>query len=96
VPSRNAAWCEVCSGAGAGAAEMAFHIRPDESVTAGLRRVARKELASARDRLQNSKEPGEDAIHEARKSVKKVRAVADVVKTTTATDWRAPGNGCEP
>jgi CHAD domain-containing protein len=59
---------------------MAFHIRPDESVTDGLRRVARKELASARDRLENSKEPGEEAIHEARKSVKKVRAVADVVK----------------
>jgi CHAD domain-containing protein len=59
---------------------MAFHIRPDESVAHGLRRVARKELASARDGLERSKEPGEDAIHEARKSVKKVRAVADVVK----------------
>jgi CHAD domain-containing protein len=60
---------------------MAFHIRPDESIADGLRRVARKELASARDGLNGSKDsPGEDTIHEARKSVKKVRAVADVVK----------------
>jgi CHAD domain-containing protein len=60
---------------------MAFHIRPDESTADGLRRLARKELASARNNLERTEQPSQDAIHEARKSVKKVRAIVEVVKT---------------
>jgi CHAD domain-containing protein len=60
---------------------MAFHIRPDESILRGLRRLARKQLASACNNLEHSSEPSEDAIHEARKSVKKVRAIAEVIRT---------------
>jgi CHAD domain-containing protein len=59
---------------------MAFRIRPNESMAHGLRRLAKKELASAREGLRRSKGPDKSAIHEARKSVKKVRAIADVVK----------------
>ena len=59
---------------------MAFRIRPDESIAHGLRRLAKKELASAKEGLKGSKGHGKGAIHGARKSVKKVRAIADVVK----------------
>ncbi len=58
---------------------MAFRVRPDESITHGLRRLAKKELASAREQLQRTSPPDDDAIHEARKSVKKVRAVVHLV-----------------
>jgi CHAD domain-containing protein len=60
---------------------MAFRVRPEESMMQGLRRLAKKELSSAAEHLHGSKPPGEDAIHEARKSVKKVRAIVDLVKS---------------
>jgi len=59
---------------------MAFRVRPDESIAHELRRLAKKELASAREGLKRGKLPGQGGIHNARKSVKKVRAIADVIK----------------
>jgi CHAD domain-containing protein len=59
---------------------MSFRVRPGESIADGLRRLAKKELSSAREQLTGAKPPGEDAIHEARKSVKKVRAIVHLVK----------------
>jgi CHAD domain-containing protein len=58
---------------------MAFRIRPEESISRSLRRVAKKELASARNELRKADPPHDDAIHEARKSLKKVRAVMEIV-----------------
>jgi CHAD domain-containing protein len=58
---------------------MAFRLRPGESVARGLRRVARKQLLSARNELRKASPPRDEAIHEARKSIKKVRAVMDLV-----------------
>lgn len=58
---------------------MAFRLKPDEPVLRGLRRVVRKELRSARNELRKATPPGDEAIHEARKSLKKVRAVVDLV-----------------
>ena len=60
---------------------MAFRVRPEESMAHGLRRLARKELSSAGEHLQRAKPPREEAIHEARKSVKKVRAIVHLVKS---------------
>jgi CHAD domain-containing protein len=59
---------------------MAFRVRPEESIAHGLRRLAKKELASARQQLQRTSPPDDDAIHEARKSVKKVRAVVHLIE----------------
>jgi CHAD domain-containing protein len=59
---------------------MAFRLHPSESIPAGLRRLARKELRSITEHLDGATPPREDAIHEARKSVKKVRALAQVVE----------------
>jgi CHAD domain-containing protein len=59
---------------------MAFRLERDESVSDGLRRVIREELKSAAELLAGSmKANPDDAIHEARKSVKKVRAVLRMV-----------------
>jgi len=59
---------------------MLFRIRPDESVSHGLRRLAAKSLKAARDELQRRTPPDDEAIHEVRKSVKKVRAIVDAVE----------------
>jgi len=59
---------------------MAFRLRPRESIKRGLRRLATKELQSARDALRQTAPPRDDAIHEARKSVKKVRAIVQLLE----------------
>ncbi len=53
---------------------MAFSLHRDESVAAGLRRIALELLDDARVRMGGMTEPDKD-IHETRKNVKKVRAV---------------------
>jgi hypothetical protein len=58
---------------------MAFLLRPDESVTRGFRRLARNELEKTRDELRRARPPHDTAIHEARKSVKKVRALLQLI-----------------
>jgi CHAD domain-containing protein len=69
---------------------MAFRIRPDESVSHGLRRLAAKSLKTARDQLRRRTPPGDDAIHEARKTVKKVRAIVHAIE---ADDGRRTADG---
>jgi CHAD domain-containing protein len=58
---------------------MPFRLRPTESIAAGLRRIAREELSSISTRLDGATPPGGDAIHEIRKSVKKTRAILQVI-----------------
>jgi CHAD domain-containing protein len=57
---------------------VAFRLRGDESVASGLERIVRKELRAAIDQLAGM-DVSEDAIHEARKSVKKARAVLQLL-----------------
>src|SRR5262249_18790659 len=57
---------------------MSFRLRDDEPIVRGMRRLASKELRSARRGLRQSSPPSDEAIHEARTSVKKVRAIASV------------------
>ena len=59
---------------------MAFRLRPDESIAHGLRRLARKELASAADILRKTDPPEEASIHDARTHVKKARAIFELVR----------------
>lgn len=56
---------------------MAFRFEENESVADGLRRVVRKELKKASERLTDDR--SDEAIHATRKSVKKVRAVLQLV-----------------
>ena len=64
---------------------MAFRLRPRESVSDGLRRLARAQLKSARQQLQGAASPPDEAIHEARKSVKKIRAIVQLCDADDAT-----------
>jgi CHAD domain-containing protein len=60
---------------------MAYRLKRDESVIAGIRRVVRDEIESAGDQLSGeSKTSRDEAIHEARKSIKKVRALLRIVR----------------
>src|SRR5580700_8770899 len=55
---------------------MAYRLKRDESVIRGLKRVVREEMESAVAQLSGGNEASRDeAIHEARKSIKKVRAL---------------------
>jgi CHAD domain-containing protein len=58
---------------------MAFRIKPGESVAKGLRRVGRSELKAAYKHVRSSDPSDSAAVHEARKNVKKARAVLDVM-----------------
>ena len=60
---------------------MAYHLRLDESIPGGIQRVVSEEIASAADQLSGKGEDSRDeAIHEARKSVKKIRGVLRLMR----------------
>jgi CHAD domain-containing protein len=60
---------------------VAYRLEPGESVPEGLRRIARQELSSAAGGLRKATiRTRDDAIHEARKSVKKVRAILRLMR----------------
>src|SRR5262245_25448916 len=64
---------------------MSFQLRPDESVPHGLRRLARKQLETARGELGRTRPPHDEPIHEARKCVKKVRAILQLIDDDTGS-----------
>ena len=68
---------------------MAYRLKREESIGRGLRRLARKELRAADQQLRRAAPPPPEAIHEARKSVKKVRAIADLLDAGGARGLRA-------
>lgn len=60
---------------------MAYRFEAGEAVPEGLRRIAREELTSAAGGLrQATARTRDDAIHEARKSVKKVRVILRLMR----------------
>src|SRR5262249_40401169 len=60
---------------------MSFELRPDESLRKNIRRIARKQMDDALEML-TAAHPGsrDEAVHEARKCFKKVRAVLRLVR----------------
>jgi CHAD domain-containing protein len=58
---------------------MAYRLERGESVIAGLKRVVQDEIESAGTRLAGDKSGRDEAIHDARKSIKKVRALLRLV-----------------
>ena len=60
---------------------MPYRLEPGEPVPEGMKRIAREELESAAELLAGADAPSRDeAIHEARKSLKKVRAVLRLLR----------------
>ena len=59
---------------------MAFRIRVEESAAQGLKRLGKKSLRTALDQLGHESPPSDDAIHEARKHLKKARAIVHTIQ----------------
>src|SRR5262245_34387092 len=60
---------------------MSFALRLDESLHTGLRRIARKEMEDARAYVtQTANGSRDEAVHEARKCCKKLRAILRLVR----------------
>lgn len=59
---------------------MAFQLKQHESIGHGLRRLAKRELEQARTELRRTSPPADEAIHEARRSVKKLRAILQIIE----------------
>ena len=73
---------------------MAYRLERDESVISGLRRVVREEIESAGDHLSGKKKATRDeAIHDARKSLKKVRATLRLVRGEMGAEYRRENTG---
>jgi CHAD domain-containing protein len=69
---------------------LAYHLKSGESVPDGLRRLVREELRSAAAELSSSNTGDRDeSIHEARKSVKKIRAVLRLVRPSLGDIYAA-------
>jgi CHAD domain-containing protein len=62
---------------------MAFRLRSNEVVVDGLRRLARAQLKSTRQQLRGAP-PTDEAIHEARKCIKKTRVILQLCKADKA------------
>src|SRR5262245_10607229 len=59
---------------------MSYRLKRRESVQRGLKRIVKKTLGSAVDSLEHAtRRQHDDAVHTARKSVKKARAVVSMV-----------------
>jgi len=68
---------------------MPFKLSVGEAVPSGLRRIATEELQSAAALLQNcTPHTRDDAIHEARKSLKKTRALLRLISPSLAGNYR--------
>jgi CHAD domain-containing protein len=73
---------------------MAYHFKRDESVPEAVRRIAREELESAVEQLGRRRNGSYDeAIHEARKSVKKVRALLRLFQMELGGKYRTETRG---
>lgn len=59
---------------------MAFRLRQQEPVAHGLRRLVAKQLKAAADQLARSNGLKDEAVHQARKSIKKVRAIVHLIE----------------
>ncbi len=67
---------------------MGYRLVRSESVPQGLKRIAREQLASAADELGKRGSQRAEGIHEARKSIKKVRAVLRLVRPELGNTYR--------
>jgi CHAD domain-containing protein len=68
---------------------MGYHLKRSESVPEGIRRIASEELESAASQLDMGEPRNQDeAIHEARKSVKKVRALLRLMQVDLGDTYR--------
>jgi CHAD domain-containing protein len=72
-------------------ASRAYRLKQGESVPKGIRRIARGRIDHALDAL---KDPTEEAVHDARKDTKKLRALLRLVRGEIGEDVYGRENAC--
>jgi len=74
---------------------MAFELKPEESVRKGIRRIVRKQLKDVLEVLSDEhKGQRDEAVHEARKCFKRVRAVLRLVRPVVGEKIYRAENTC--
>src|SRR5262245_29617317 len=74
---------------------MSFELRPGESFCKGMRRIARKQVEKAlQHRTGQDNDSRDAAVHNARKSFKKVRAMLRLVRPAIGEKRYHRENGC--
>ena len=73
---------------------MAYHLKPGESVPQGLRRIAAEQLGKAIEHLQSTAGARDEHIHEARKAIKRLRALVRLVRRELGEETYALENMC--
>lgn len=73
---------------------MSYQLEPNETVPNGIKRIATEEVDSALAQLRDAPEGWDEAIHEARKSFKKIRAVLRLVRDEVGPDVYKKENVC--
>jgi CHAD domain-containing protein len=74
---------------------MSFQLRPDGSLRKGLRRIVRNQIDDILEELTAAhKAPRDEAVHEARKSLKKIRAVLRLVRQVIGAKVYRRENTC--
>ena len=74
--------------------EMAYRLIRGEGVPAGVRRIAREQLQAAVAHLRSRTGPRDEQIHEARKCMKRLRALVRLVRTELGKETYRRENAC--
>ena len=73
---------------------MAYRLIRGEGVPAGVRRIAREQLQAAAAHLRSRSGPRDEQIHEARKCMKRLRALARLVRADLGNEAYRRENAC--
>lgn len=74
---------------------MTFRLKPNEFLSTGIKRIAKEQIAKAIAELSNTDELGiDEAVHQARKRLKKIRAVIRLVRDRLGSEVYQQENAC--
>ena len=73
---------------------MPFRVKPDESASKAVRRIAREQLGKIRDEVGQQPQERDEAVHDARKRFKKLRALLKLVRDEILQKTYRKENAC--
>lgn len=73
---------------------MSYRLEPKEPLGIGLKRIAREQIDQALEQLTTAPEGRDEAVHDARKRFKKIRAVLRLVRDEIGSDVYQRENVC--
>jgi CHAD domain-containing protein len=72
---------------------MAYHFKPSETVTDAVKRIISEEIDSAAEQLKKTGNQRDEAVHEARKSLKKIRGMLRLIQPEIGRGFYKRENG---